>query len=418
MLRAACIVVLIATANLSAQTPPGYLVVAELPRQLSGDGFAFVETATGVVTRIQMANGKRIGGGGSVSVNAKDPIGLYAATAGLSVLGAPLQRFDMAGNLITNKTVARLRLRGRVGHVWATGKAVYFTMTTGAAGLYQTAFPPKTVRLAPLTRAKDLVVIGTRIYVNSYLAKQPSTIVEYDIKTGKTRTLGSNYPTIRSLGVFVTSLLAGTDAGDVLRVSTSSGKFSTFRKPNKGAILAIVATSPANVFVATANNEIWRLNNLSAPVYRTKARIQDIDLGIVRRPALLLHGRGCKGQGGTIPRIAPLAGPALGKRFTLRVDRAKPSTGAALLFGASRQSWGPIRLPFDLSRLGMNGCSLLNDPLLTFATTTDSTGRIVLSFPIPNQQSLDGVHFMSQFLVLNQTLANSALSNGAEAIIH
>ena len=73
--------------------------------------------------------------------------------------------------------------------------------------------------------------------------------------------------------------------------------------------------------------------------------------------------------------------------------------------GTSLKNWGPLPLPFDLSKIGFGaGCNLLTDILLSQGVAISNsrfpaTGS--LKWPIPNAAGLIGVTLNSQYLVID-----------------
>jgi len=111
--------------------------------------------------------------------------------------------------------------------------------------------------------------------------------------------------------------------------------------------------------------------------------------------------------------------PVLGKTFSIDIARARASSAAIVVTGASRTTWGPIGLPLDLSPFGAAGCSLLASMDLMLAIATDAQGNGSLVVPVPNDQRLLGVVFHNQWLVVD-TPANAlglSFSNGGTATL-
>lgn len=78
-----------------------------------------------------------------------------------------------------------------------------------------------------------------------------------------------------------------------------------------------------------------------------------------------------------------------------------------LTFGGSDSSWSGLPLPFDLGVIGAPMCFITNDILLTRgnATQAGSRGQVVDMLTIPDDPTLAGASFFSQYLFL-QTGAN------------
>ena len=73
------------------------------------------------------------------------------------------------------------------------------------------------------------------------------------------------------------------------------------------------------------------------------------------------------------------------------------------MVGASRDAWGSVALPFDLSPLGASGCAILAAPDLMVQTQTDGSGVAELQFVVPNRSELVGARFFDQFAITDPT---------------
>ena len=107
-------------------------------------------------------------------------------------------------------------------------------------------------------------------------------------------------------------------------------------------------------------------------------------------------GTGCAGALG-VPTLAAQTGsrPALGSTFTA-VATGLPYGLAVLQIGLSNTLFGGVvPLPFSLAGIGMPGCDLLVDPLVSAVMTGPGTSA-TWSLPVPNTQSLFGFQFFSQ----------------------
>ncbi len=132
------------------------------------------------------------------------------------------------------------------------------------------------------------------------------------------------------------------------------------------------------------------------------------------------YGEGCKGTAG-VPTLAAAQGslPKVGKVFTLEMANLPTKPGPVfVLTGYNKDKLGPIKLPFDLTPLGMTGCKLLLGPV-TILVGANTGGKGQLKLSIPNSPYLLGAAFYNQALVLDQK-ANAAgfvMSNGGEGQI-
>ena len=116
----------------------------------------------------------------------------------------------------------------------------------------------------------------------------------------------------------------------------------------------------------------------------------------------LAFGAGCPGSAGS-PRLSPREGmvPWLGSPLVMDLTEIGSSTTAnlpSLLLGDSRSQWGSIQLPFDLTPLGMPGCTLLAAPQV--AVLLRNAGGIAnYALQIPAAPSLLGATFYAQGVV-------------------
>ena len=131
-------------------------------------------------------------------------------------------------------------------------------------------------------------------------------------------------------------------------------------------------------------------------------------------------GGGCGGTSG-VPGLGldSKTLPYLGNSVSLRVVRLPPTSPTSMLWGLSNSSYfGQFPLPFDLSVIGMAGCSLLvRDDLsigLVNSGGTATWGQSVCECP-----ELIGAKFYNQVVTLDPT-ANPlgfSVSNGTESFI-
>jgi hypothetical protein len=137
-------------------------------------------------------------------------------------------------------------------------------------------------------------------------------------------------------------------------------------------------------------------------------------------PASYIEGApGCLGTSGT-PSLgaAPGSRPWLGDRFDVDLGGVSPGATALMATGFSMSSWGPHRLPLDLSFVGAPGCALRVAPSAWYPFQTGTSGAVRWSLGIPNDPALAGTRFHNQALVL-EPAANAlgaVLSNAATGI--
>jgi hypothetical protein len=112
-------------------------------------------------------------------------------------------------------------------------------------------------------------------------------------------------------------------------------------------------------------------------------------------------GAGCAGTLGVPSLVAsPGSRPQLGATFTAILGNL-PFGIAVLDVGLSNQLiGGTVPLPLPLASIGMPGCSLLVDPLVSLVLVGAGSSAS-WSLAVPNQQSLFGVQFFSQAFSLD-----------------
>jgi hypothetical protein len=121
-----------------------------------------------------------------------------------------------------------------------------------------------------------------------------------------------------------------------------------------------------------------------------------------RAAAYGAYGAGCAGTMG-VPTLAPAPGsrPILQTVFTVNLG-SLPQSLAVMATGFSNTRFGPVTLPFDLTPLGMPGCSLLTSVVLTQVAT--GTGNAATwSIGVPNDSSILGASFFNQAFVPSPT---------------
>ncbi len=131
-------------------------------------------------------------------------------------------------------------------------------------------------------------------------------------------------------------------------------------------------------------------------------------------------GEGCQGSNG-VPTLAAAPGswPKIGTTFMLDVSNLPASPGFAfILFGFDTQMWAGSPLPFDLSVIGMTGCSLYVDYIAVYGFAVIG-GMASFPVPVPNDSTLLGAPFMSQVLAPdpNTNPFGAVMSNAGEGQI-
>lgn len=125
----------------------------------------------------------------------------------------------------------------------------------------------------------------------------------------------------------------------------------------------------------------------------------------------------CPG-GSAVPALSNTGLPKLGTTYAVDLSKAKAKTAAILITGLSKQTWGPIKLPLDLSPLGAKGCSLLVSYDITAATATSAGGTASSSIPVPNDKNLTGIQVHHEWMVVDAANAlGLVFSNGGTATL-
>jgi hypothetical protein len=114
------------------------------------------------------------------------------------------------------------------------------------------------------------------------------------------------------------------------------------------------------------------------------------------------NGTGCRSANGTgvASHTATIWSPGVVSVFTGNSFVIAGGLPAILTIGTSASNWSGIPLPFDLTGLGAPGCFLRNNIVGTFTgvTQANANGSAVVNVPIPNDPTLSGAQFYSQFL--------------------
>ncbi|MCC6672152.1 MAG: hypothetical protein IT458_13910 [Planctomycetes bacterium] len=401
----ACLIVLLLflAARPSAQVPFGHLVTAESSGVDPGGSFV-VWPGDGSVTPIRTPSGGGLGGCRSVAIDAADSHSIWlASTPGT---GYPsVTRVGLAGSHATSFGGAVLAIPAPSLRLHVAGTEMLFTCPAGSsAGLWRMPLGSRYPRrVYSLTEPSDLTVLGTKAYVVLGQTGPASSIVEIDLISGISRTLGNGYPVSFAIGRLDPGvLLLGALDGGLWRVDPVNGAATLLLSTGVNPIVAVgggIGTLP--VYVATAANEILEVRGGSTRlVYRTSSTLGDFDVSELDTASLLAYGAGCPGHQGLVPSIEILSLPALGNAsFALHVSQALPGASTAVALGASRTTFGGYRLPVDLGPIGMAGCALHTDVLLVLGQTIDAQGKGALRLPIPATPVLKGQFFTGQFFV-------------------
>jgi hypothetical protein len=123
----------------------------------------------------------------------------------------------------------------------------------------------------------------------------------------------------------------------------------------------------------------------------------------VNAPGVTPIGASCVGSFGQFPVLGCKTPPAVpNASFALELHGAPPTVTCGLMLGAN-PSWQPL----DLGIIGITGCSLYVDALLTIGATTGigdlfrAEGTATFALPIPNDAGLHGGVLQCQVAILD-----------------
>lgn len=122
-------------------------------------------------------------------------------------------------------------------------------------------------------------------------------------------------------------------------------------------------------------------------------------------------GTSCVGSFNQYPVLGSKTAPAVGNAgFAIELHGAAPSSQCALLVGAN-PSWQPL----DLTVIGITGCSLYVDPLLSTTMPTSAgdlyraEGTATFALPIPNDAALHGGVLQAQCAIIDGFVSSRPL---------
>lgn len=132
-------------------------------------------------------------------------------------------------------------------------------------------------------------------------------------------------------------------------------------------------------------------------------------------------GAACVGSHGNVPVYGALDQPRVGQLWTTELHGAPPMTQLSMFIGID-----PNFPPFDLSLIGITGCTLHVNPVLTRPGATGpgdaqrGEGRATLTLGVPGDPSLASLPLLAQVAILDlqngRTIAVT-MSNGIQSTI-
>ncbi len=123
------------------------------------------------------------------------------------------------------------------------------------------------------------------------------------------------------------------------------------------------------------------------------------------QPQVTSFDRGCSSASfPQIPSLLLVSGePRIGTTYQLGLAQTRPLLPVVLVTGASREQWGSIPLPFDMTPLGAPNCRVLTSFELLLGATTNPFGQATFFLSVPNHAALLDVSVFHQGYVLDPT---------------
>ncbi|GAB4142519.1 MAG: exo-alpha-sialidase [Planctomycetota bacterium] len=137
----------------------------------------------------------------------------------------------------------------------------------------------------------------------------------------------------------------------------------------------------------------------------------------VRRSSSSSFGTPCAGSANPpILGVDPLAPMRVGREMRWIGTNLPPGAAAFLVLGLSDASWSGGSLPFDLSPLGLPGCSMLVSPDAWFFAAATPSGEAAIAMTIPGWSQLVGATLHGQMAVQDASRPGGlSLSAGVHA---
>ena len=93
-----------------------------------------------------------------------------------------------------------------------------------------------------------------------------------------------------------------------------------------------------------------------------------------------------------------------GTSMTYRVTNAAASQIGVLHFGLSTTNWGSFALPLNLNFIGMTGCSLYHDIVVSENIATNFLGTATFNFNWPVNPATVGAQIFTTFAIIDLTV--------------
>ncbi len=207
--------------------------------------------------------------------------------------------------------------------------------------------------------------------------------------------------------------------GDAITHSNSSTRSWTFgytAPTTRGLVEVSVVVNTVNNDLINNDDDMWAFHGFDD----TATDVTPLRL-FVNAAGVAPLGTACVGSFGNVPVLGSATVPTIGTNFTLQMHGAAPSAFAGLLLGAT-----PFPGGLDLSGLGINGCSLFVDPLVTLFSATGAgdaqrgEGSATFGLSIPNDPNLVAGVLHFQAFVLDVSTGRAlplTMTNGLSATI-
>ncbi len=417
-------------AGLAAQTPDGYLLVGA-----RGTEIQMIDPATGVATPVYSRTTGTLTDVLGVCPDTTSANTLYAFGGAGFFLGPDV--FPLVFNEENNVHAAPMSFipAGFPGFSFPqrcvrVGSNLLATAISGGSnnGLWIIDLTAQTVSgviVIPVNTmntngfASHVAAIGSNAYMATEMSSTgASAIYEWNTLLGTSRVVASNLTqNLRSMAAVAGTLLVGDDAGTVYSVDLVTGALTPTISTGLGLPIVAIASKggsgdPTYLGVQDTDgmgnrvDRIYDAANLSSAIWSYTASasggIQQVWVGTDPNAIQLAFGEGCATSVMTTPRHAYLGSPSLGNSsFAIGLADALPGAPSALQIGISRTVWSGGALPFDLSVIGMTGCSLYTEPVLSFGALTDAAGAASVPVPVPGTPATLGAYIISQWAILD-----------------
>lgn len=249
--------------------------------------------------------------------------------------------------------------------------------------------------LFTLAGAVDLAVAEPLVYA----ATGNGPLVEFDLNTSTTRTVGS-YGGVRCVArsPVAPELCLGLVSGDLERIDVVTGASLGTVPTGLGALVAVAYTR-FGTLVCADSQSVWSELSPSAPIFTSSTTIFDLDVARFQVASSSPYGSACGAVTGSSWNV--VGAPAVGSAgYTVGLRDGVPASFAVLALGDNRAASSLLGapLPIDLSALGAPGCLLLVDPLVLLAQPSNVFGEADQPLPIPAAPILSGVEWSAQWV--------------------